>query len=654
MAKVFKILQEHPLIENLPSTSTEFSSFTPSTGIEKRNIDSSSQSQSLSSTTTKHPKMFFIPLERNGKKKARSVDMKYKKTNMKNISPLTEINLVNGEFSTKSYAESFQNKWFHKRFKFRRFNNHNGGNNRIWRQSLGHSYDPENNPERIPFSKPIKHEKKRKSHKLPIKNINFDGNKEIFSAFDNIRENFKIAYTSGNNSQKHYDISNEKKNIGKYPRYSIELQAFKSDKADNFFNYFISSTENSAKVYDVKEEIHKKISKHISSTTAPFYFNKIIKTQKFEKSPKDHIRINSHSTSTETNDLSTEGKSKRNYIEGIDFQQVENINHSMEGDSFSNELLNYIQSHFILVVSILVISITLIIVLGIVTLCIGRKHDGNKKSARKFSPAGIQSFDLPARPDFDYDDIKPKAGPLKSSNETTREKDDGKSMFSIGSQSSMSDVNSKHLVPFARLKNTERWNRELSGLERSARNSTDPTNRNRFGSKPGERLLKLHRNFSSRSSMLQSSSSQQSAKSSPIQRREELENFSRNRAKTRSKYNSPVVQKAKCIKSVSPKTPSNPFEEVEETVVKELQDIIESPECPPDMPPPVESKLTCVNRLLANRPSSFNVSPIEKPAVNSIKPQNGASKNTDKLSNDLRKNNLSLEEFSGDEPGIDY
>ncbi|GBM78395.1 hypothetical protein AVEN_79112-1 [Araneus ventricosus] len=673
MAKVFKILQEHPLAES-PS-STQFSHYPPTTETEKRSIESSSRIQNISSAT-EYDRMFIVPFEKNGKKKARSVDLKYKATDARKISPLLGINsnFMRREFSTHLYTEDFQNKWFNTKYKVRRFNNHNGGHKKIWRQFVGHSYDPENYSDWTPKS--IKHEKKRKSRKLDAKSPTLVGNKEIFSAFDNIRENFKRTYTSGNSSQKRNDTANKRRYFGKYPGYKIELQTFKSDERDKFLNYFISSTENSPKFSDTKYVTRKKISKYSRSTTASnFHLRTIIKAQQFAQLKKGYLPKSFDSTSTETIYNSTEHKSKRNDVEDMNLHQIESINHSMEDQSFINQLLNYAQSHFNIVVSIFVLSITTIIILGTIAFFIGRKQARSGKNTTISSPSGIQSFDLPARPDFNFNDIKPKAKTSKSGNEKIKERDDGRSMFSIGSQSSMSEVNSKHLIPIAKLRNTERSNQELSRLVRIAGNSADPRNRNGmsngFDSKPGERLLRLHRNLSSRSSMLQSSGSQQSTKSSPIQRREELEKFLRTRANTGPKNGSPIIPKAYGTKPVRPKIPTNPFEEKEDNeMATDLQDIVGNVKFSSGIPPPAESKLKCVNRLLANKPSGFNISPTNKSAMNSIRPQNGAFKNSDKALvkvSDVQHNSLAkhcddlaketssaLGGFSDDEPGIDF
>ncbi|KAF8788288.1 hypothetical protein HNY73_009811 [Argiope bruennichi] len=165
----------------------------------------------------------------------------------------------------------------------------------------------------------------------------------------------------------------------------------------------------------------------------------------------------------------------------------------------------------------------------------------------------------------------------------------------------------------------------------SAKDLTDPRNsnetRNGLDSKFGDSLLKQHRKVSSRNPVLQSFDCQQSVKSGPIERSDKLQKYSRNRTTSVPKNGKPSISKLKINKVNPRKMSTNPFKENEGTeIISDLQDIIGNVKFSFDIPPPAECKFMCVNRLLENRPSGFNISPEDQADINKIKLQNEAFK----------------------------
>ncbi|GFY46468.1 hypothetical protein TNIN_495521 [Trichonephila inaurata madagascariensis] len=131
--------------------------------------------------------------------------------------------------------------------------------------------------------------------------------------------------------------------------------------------------------------------------------------------------------------------------------------------------------------------------------------------------------------------------------------------------------------------------------------------------------MRMHRNFSSRSSTLRSSGSQQSPKSSPVQRRQELEQLSRKRERKcfRNDYstNSPL--------QTEPKAVANSFAIAEDDKAGEdLNEIICNAQFSSNRPVAHEERPTCLNRLLINNSSTFNVPSTNNPFEEETETQN--------------------------------
>ncbi|GIX97227.1 hypothetical protein CEXT_211801 [Caerostris extrusa] len=130
----------------------------------------------------------------------------------------------------------------------------------------------------------------------------------------------------------------------------------------------------------------------------------------------------------------------------------------------------------------------------------------------------------------------------------------------------------------------------------------NPDNKFRTELLATERLMKLHRNFSSRSSTLPSSSSHQSPKPSPVQRREELEQFSKKRTESNARKSNPVTPKSRTASLAKNKAPSNPFDVgVEDKAVTDLRDVIFNVQPSPTRPRRLEKTSACIDRLLMGK-----------------------------------------------------
>ncbi|GFS35674.1 hypothetical protein NPIL_577071, partial [Nephila pilipes] len=185
---------------------------------------------------------------------------------------------------------------------------------------------------------------------------------------------------------------------------------------------------------------------------------------------------------------------------------------------------------------------------------------------------------------------------FKRNKEQRKQEDDSRSLFSIGSCTSLNEINNNDLFQVV---NFDEYRQGLkirkATIEKDLRRKNEI--KNKTDDSPAERLMRMHRNFSSRSSNLPSSGSQQSPKSSPLQRRDEMEQLSRKRERMCFKNDDSAV----ITSQEKSKTAADCFAIAEEDKAGEdISEIIYSVQLSPDRPARLEESSVCLQRLLTS------------------------------------------------------
>ncbi|GFY46467.1 uncharacterized protein TNIN_495511 [Trichonephila inaurata madagascariensis] len=384
MAKVFKILKEHPLTDNPTSINIPLQTNTHSDIIEERQIDSVHQigSKNDFNFVTESKSLISSPLsiQING--------------------DYTSPSLYSNSVTTLDFHSSdFLNKWFKRKHRFRGSKRHNGAYKKYFRAHIRHL----KSIDRKLFKKiPMKHlstnismnENKRKP-------LVYSDNEKLLPELQNVRENFKNAVW--NNSKEPGDVFEQKAPFrkekefisnGRYTKTSKRgsIRAHRNIKA---LNSLISFPNDLIKI-SLKGREPKGIQNFIniaSDADNDTYIEAPIKPRQF-KSP-EIIYAGS--------DFLPEHINKRFSVVDIDSHQIRNIEDvPKEVNTLSNRLFNYFQSHYIIASSILTICFMVIVILGIIAFLIGRNQANVGKNSQQMSPEGIKKFDLPARPDYSF------------------------------------------------------------------------------------------------------------------------------------------------------------------------------------------------------------------------------------------------------------
>ncbi|GFS52660.1 uncharacterized protein TNCV_45421 [Trichonephila clavipes] len=601
MAEVFKILKEHSLTDNPTSINIPLQTNTHPDIIEERQIDSVHQigSKNDFNFVTESNSLILSPL---------SIHMN---------SDYTSPSL----YSNSATSLDFLNKWFKRKHRFRGSNRHNGAHKKSFRAHIRHLKSIDR---KLLKQIPMKHLSTNVSvSDNKRKHLVYSDNEKLLPELQNVRENFKNAMW--NNSKEPGDVFEQITPFKKEKEFSLNGRYTKTSKRGSIrtnrnikaLNSLISSPNDLIK-FSLKGREPKGIqnSTNIASDADnDTYMETPIKPRQF-KSP-EIIYAGS--------DFLPERINKRFSVVDIDSHQIRNIDVPKEVNTLSNRLFYYFQSHYMIASSILTIFFMIIVILGIMAFFIGRNQANLWKNSKQMSPEGIKKFDLPARPDYSFGISKTNTtaknilNPFSKYNKEKRKcEDDSRSLFSIGSCTSLGEINSTDFSRLAKLDNYGR-NHAFRGTKNEKESISQNEMKNKTDDSPAERLMRMHRNFSSRSSTLQSSGSQQSPKSSPVQRRQELKQLSRKRERTcfRNDYstNSPLQTDSKAV--------ANSFAIAEDDEAGEdLNEIICNPQFSSNRPVGHEERPTCLNRLLINNLSTSNVPSTNNPFEEDTEIQN--------------------------------
>ncbi|GFR24563.1 uncharacterized protein TNCT_682271 [Trichonephila clavata] len=606
MAKVFKILKEHSLTDNPERINIPLQTIPHSDIMEERQIDSVHQigSKNDFNFVTESKSLISSPLPIH-------MDSDY-------TSPSLHSNSAT---SLDFHSSDFLNKWFKRKHRFRGSKRHNGAYKKSFRAHIRHLKSVDR---KLLKKLPMKHLSTNVSVKEnKRKPLVYSDNEKLLPELQNVRENFKNAIW--NNSKEPGNMFGEISPFKKEKEFSSGRYTKASKRGSNRANRNIKalnslfSSSNGINKFSLKGREPKVIQNLIDITSDAdndTYIEVPIKPRPFKNTEISYAG----------SDFLLDHINKRFSVVDIDSHQIRNIeDEPNEVNTMSNRLFNYFQSHYIIASSILTICFMIIVILGIIAFYIGRNQTNLWKNSKQMSPEGIKKFDLPARPDYSFDTSKAKTNYkniLKSFSKKNKEKrkcdDDSRSLFSIGSCTSLGEINSSDFIRLAKLDNYGR-NRVHGGTKNEKDSINKSEAKNKTDDSPAERLMRMHRNFSSRSSTLRSSGSQQSPKSSPVQRRQELEQLSRKRERTcfrNDNSNPPLQTESEAV--------ANSFAIAEDDKAEDLNEIICNAQFSSNRPVGHEERSTCLHRLLINNSSAFNV-----PSTNNPFEENTETQNTD-------------------------